>query len=292
MSEKLRNLLWPPRKRLYNRPLMKYLKTHLPIPSAYQMFAYLIIFIDTVIMTGEVRIRRIQRLGVMSLVKPPPKLSAEYPVLYIDVGTHRAAAELRWMAERVLPTLCERFTAQGFEAAASLHAEAEKCTAGVPNVQITHLALTDHVPESGMVRLYHNGEDGIGNSLFRDSGRTFEDAPASTLSKWLNDAGLDSGNAICLLRMNVEGAEQGIIADLCGRGLLAIIDGYYGLWDDVGKIDSAAGKAFEADLKHENIAPLSFHDSRDLTHRARRAALKYDFVTALTSGQRRLARHG
>ena len=244
MSEKLRNLLWPPRKRLYNRPLMKYLKAHLPIAGAYQILAHLIIFIDTVVMTGEVRIRRLQRLGVMSLVKRPPKLSAKYPVLYVDIGTHRAAAELRWMAERVLPTLCERFTAQGFEAAASLHAEAEKRTAGVPNAHIAHLALTHHVPASGIVRLYHGGEDGVGNSLFRDWGRTYEDAPAYTLSRWLNDAGLDSGSAICLLRMNVEGAERGIIADLRRHGLIPIVDGFYGLWDDLGKIDSEAGKAF------------------------------------------------
>lgn len=239
-------------------------------------------------MTGQVRVRRLRRLGVLSLLAPPVRPTEEDQVLYIDIGTHDNAGELRWMAETALPSLCDRFTAQGFEAAALTFAKAKSATSDLSNVHIEHLALTHHLPPGRVIRLHYAGNDGIGSSLYKDRGGTYEEVPAARLSEWLHESGWNLHKTICLLRMNVEGAEQDIFEDLREAGLLPLIDGFYGVWDDVAKIDGATGKMFESELKKEKVKPLSFHDSRDLQYVSRRAALRYDFATNLESGRRRV----
>lgn len=283
----LRSLLFPPRKRIYNRSLIRNVEARLPSWS-HRFVVRSVILLDAVIMTAQVRVRRLRSLGPRGLFSRPIRPTSDYQVLYLDIGTHGEAGELRWMADTALPTLCDRFTAQGFEAAAEMFARAANATSHMANVQIERLALTHHLPPDGLIRLYFSGADGIGTSLYRDDGGAFEHVPAARLSDWLQEHGWNLQKTICILRMNVEGAEKDIFEDLKESGLLAQIDGFYGLWDDVAKIDAASGRRFESELKRERVKPLSFHDHRDLRYKFRRAALKYDFATSLESGMRRV----
>jgi len=72
-----------------------------------------------------------------------------------------------------------------------------------------------------------------------------------------------------ILRMNIEGAEQFVIQDLIDAGLHRSIDGYYGMWDDLSKVDPSAAKTFRRLLRDNGISTITFND-RDLETSARR----------------------
>jgi hypothetical protein len=106
-----------------------------------------------------------------------------------------------------------------------------------------HLALGYEIPLGGSIRLYDDGGFGLGDSIY-GKGERNEEVQAVRLSDWLKkEAGLDQGRFIRLLRMNIEGAEYEVIGDLFDRGLTSRMAGFYGLWDDVGKIDAERGVA-------------------------------------------------
>jgi hypothetical protein len=99
------------------------------------------------------------------------------------------------------------------------------------------------VPSSGKVTLYKDSGRGSGDSLYRESD-SYEEVDATRLSDWLLRRNIILQRGICLLRMNIEGAEYDVIKDLVESGLARNIDGYYGMWDDVFKIDQQRDEAF------------------------------------------------
>lgn len=124
---------------------------------------------------------------------------------------------------------------------------------------------------------------GKGDSLFSTRSDTFEVVPACTLTRFLRDAGYSLDEMPVLLRMNIEGAEQYVIEDLVGARLQASIDGWYGMWDDVGKIDSGAEKSFRKLLRANRISNVTFND-RDLPYWLRRLAIRIDIETSIRRG--------
>ncbi len=65
------------------------------------------------------------------------------------------------------------------------------------------------------------------------------EVPALRLSRFISQNEAISPDAIVTLRMNIEGAETFVIEDLRDAGLIGRIDGFYGMWDDLYKIDPA-----------------------------------------------------
>jgi hypothetical protein len=64
------------------------------------------------------------------------------------------------------------------------------------------------------------------------------------------------------------------------------VDGYFGMWDDVSKIDPERDRAFRGMLKDAGITSVTFND-RDLGHSLRRRAIRLALDTSLQSGVRK-----
>ncbi len=171
-----------------------------------------------------------------------------------------------------------------FEASRASFLSAEAALADISNLRLHHLALVgpDHSGDS--VRLYKGGGDGRGSSLLVGRGDDYEVVAAQRLSEvlaseWLRDAAV-------VLRMNIEGAEPLVIDDLVQSGAYTHIDGYYGMWDDLSKMDPSADDQFRHMLRSYRISPVTFNE-RDLAFRLRRRAIRVDIETAIRSGLRR-----
>ena len=127
--------------------------------------------------------------------------------------------------------------------------------------------------------LYQDSGRGSGDSLYRRSD-SYEEVGATRLSDWLLRRNIILQRGICLLRMNIEGAEYDVIRDLVERGLAQNIDGYYGMWDDVFKIDQQRDEAFRAFLTANRIHPFTFN-GRDMRWSWRRRCIEYDINTSV-----------
>lgn len=77
--------------------------------------------------------------------------------------------------------------------------------------------------------------------------------------------------------MKFEGAEQAVMEDLIESGVAVHIDGYYGMWDDLSKIDPAADRSLRRLLQRHHITVTTFND-RDLPFRLRREAILIDLL--------------
>ena len=67
------------------------------------------------------------------------------------------------------------------------------------------------------------------------------------------------------------------------------VDGYYGMWDDLSKIDPERDAGFRRLLRRAGIHPIAFND-RDLAHPIRVWAIRYDLTTSLAAAHRQLGR--
>jgi FkbM family methyltransferase len=208
-------------------------------------------------------------------------------IYYLDLGTHRRAAELKHVVDKVFPLMGVPWTAVGFEASQELAEEARRRLGERP-LTIVQAAVCHHPPAGGTVRLFTT-QGGLGNSLYRE-GYDYEEVPAIRLSSWLAEHGLDLDQHIVLVRMNIEGAEREVIADLAEAGLLAYVDGWFGMWDDLAKIDLDADAAFRSELARYCIAPVTFN-GRDLHHPFRLRVVDGEIRTAVLRGARRLRLH-
>ncbi len=289
---RVRSVVWHPSQGLWNRRLIGALRRVLRSSWLVRTATTLVIHLDTALLWTRVGARRGRRLGPASVFHLPA-LPAGIPVLYLDLGTHTDAQELLFAARAVLPRWCRAFTAVGFEAHPDSCARARAAIGTAAHVRMVHAAACHDVPDDGHVRLYAaagatEGKRGRSDSLHRP-GPTSIRVPAVRLSDWLRAEGAAGGTHIILLRMNIEGAELDVLRDLDDHGLPGHIDGYYGLWDDAGKIDAAADTALRALTARLRIAPVTFN-GRDMRWAARRAAIAYDLRTALHAGARRVTR--
>ena len=133
-----------------------------------------------------------------------------------------------------------------------------------------------------MVKLYKAGREGRGDSLFAARGTDYEEVPTARLSTILSDFYASNGEMPTILRMNIEGAEEQVLEDVAQAGMLSRVSGFYGMWDDLSKIDAARDAAFRAFLHDHGIRTVTFND-RDLRTRRVRA-IRYDITTSLAAG--------
>jgi len=280
-------ILWHPDEGLWNWDLLDVFRRFLPVRPVYKLAAAAIVLVDTLVLAGRAVGRRIDRLGWGSLFRRA-RLPAGVSVLWLDLGTHEEARELLHAVDRFLPGLGGDFHAFGFEASPAVFEKARRRVAGRDRVTLRNAALCGDLPAGGRVRLFGDGTTGLGNSLYRRGG-AYEDVEALRLSDWIRDTGLDLERNVVLLRMNIEGAEYDVIRDLLDSGVAGAIDGWFGMWDDVSKIDGARGTEFRELLARAGIAPFTFN-GRDFLFPPRLKCIEYDLGTAILAAVRRRAR--
>jgi hypothetical protein len=86
--------------------------------------------------------------------------------------------------------------------------------------------------------------------------------------------------------MNIEGAELDVIRDLVESGEAGVVDGWFGMWDYVAKIDPERDRVFRALLADAGISPFTFN-GRDFLFRPRLACIEYDIHTSILGAMRR-----
>ncbi|MCC7353236.1 MAG: FkbM family methyltransferase [Anaerolineae bacterium] len=193
------------------------------------------------------------------------------------------------MVDEILPQICDDFRAFAFEASRESYELARRRFAGRDNVTFVHGALCQMLPDDNKIRLYKDGRNGLGNSVLKHNFAEYEEVDAIRLSEWMQEQQLNLENSVCLLRMNIEGSEFDVISDLVNGGLHKFIDGYFGMWDDLSKIDKRRDDEFRALLARNNIRPFTFN-GRDLGSNFRLKCIRYDIDTSVRVGLRRLGK--
>jgi hypothetical protein len=203
-------------------------------------------------------------------------------VLYVDCGVHKQGEQLRcmqsWFGDRCKLQLV------GFEASSEHCRDAAANLADLSRLDLRNAALVGPDAGTDWVKLYKSAGRGKADSLFRDGGAGYELAPAERLSTvLLREYGEWLAHGAVLLRMNIEGSEYDVIDDLVRSGVHARIDGYFGMWDDVSKLDPAKDRLFRRLLKAVGIKTVTFND-RDLPHPIRRLAIRVALDSAIRRG--------
>lgn len=283
-SKRLRSTIWHPYKGFWNKAVINVATR--PTKTLNHLVVASVVAVDTAVLFLRAVARR-ARLAGWRTVTTPTRVPAGTRVVYLDVGTHRAGAELRWMAERVLPACTVSFEAWGFEPSERSFTAASAALDHIPAVTMVRAALVHELPDGGTVRL-HTSKHSLRDSIHR-VGDSYEDVAAYRLSAWLAQQGIDLERTICILRMNIEGAEFDVLQDLVEQGLSSEIDGYYGMWDDLLKFDRAKDEQFRHFLAQHGIESLPFN-GRDMDWGMRRRLIRYDVHTSLLAGLRRLGR--
>ena len=278
-------LLWHPHQALWNLGLLKYVGNAIGSPLLRDLLIRGIIFVDTCLLWMRALYRRMGKVGAIYLFSRA-KTSPAVSILYFDLGTHRAAEELTWMVDHVLPSMGPDFQAFGFEPDRVSFLQAQKQVGANARVLLVNAALCQTRPEGGRLKLYTDGSDGIGNSVYRKGSGHWVEVEAVCLSDWIQAHHLDLKQHVCLLRMNIEGAEIDVITDLVESNLASSIDGYFGLWDDMSKIDATEDENFRRLLTRNRIHPCTFN-GRDLEHRFRMRCIAYEVHTAVLAGMNR-----
>jgi len=276
-------LLWHPHQKLWNWSLVGILRRLLGESPVRRVVIGVLVTVDSLLLLGRVELRRLHATIDSRGKDAPPGVRPR--VLYLDCGVHKRGEQIRWMQR----WFADRYELHilGFEASGEHFRDASTELADVEGVRLHHVALVgpDHVGEE--VRLYKTGGGGHGDSLFAARGENYDVVPARRLSQVLADEGYVLGELPVILRMNIEGAEQFVIDDLIDAGLHASIDGYYGMWDDLSKIDPAADRRFRRLLRDHRISTVTFND-RDLDFRLRRHAIRTDVATSVRTGLARV----
>ena len=222
--------------------------------------------------------RRIAALGPGSVFASTVPAGAR--VVYVDIGMHKKALQLRYMKDVFGSVLSLRTF--GFEAHPDYFREAEAAVRPGPGDTLLHAAVVG--PGQGRsVRLNLNGGEGLGDSIVRNRGGEGIDVPAVRLSEILRSSGIEHSDEVVILRMNIEGAELYVLEDLEQTGLLGRVDGYYGYWDDPLKIGGEVAARFQEIMARTGIDNFPFND-RDFRNPVRLAAVKYDLVTSIRAG--------
>jgi hypothetical protein len=285
---RLLSVLWDPHQRLWNDTLVGIITRALPVKLLWWPVVLAIVFLDTVFLWIRALVRRAKKVGIGSLFTMT-KAPRGTPILYFDLGTHKEAEELTLMANSILPQRCDNYVAFGFEASVEFFEHVWQKFGVIDNVNLVNAGLCKTVPSDGKIKLYKDsGGDGVGSSMYRDALGEYEEVQALRFSDWVRSNNLDLKKSVCLLRMNIEGSEVDVIEDLVDSGLAEHVDGYFGMWDDMSKIDRIRDDEFRALLARHRIDPFTFNQ-RDLKSAFRLAPVKYDIGTAIQAGVKRLA---
>ncbi len=271
-------LLWHPHQKLWNWKLVSVITRLSGRPAIAQRATKLLVLADSLLLVSAVALRRIAAIASGTLARPGP----DSVVLHIDCGAHKEGSEIacmhRWFSDRYNVRMI------GFEAGQEQFEQASSNLAGIPGVDLRRAAVVgpEHVGPTAELHLGH--ADGRGASLFAARGGTTEQVPAVRLSAVLDS--ISPPPDAVILRMNIEGAEKYAIQDLITSGRHERIDGYYGMWDDLSKLDPKMDRDFRRLLKRYGIRNMTFNE-RDLAHPLRRFAIRTDIETSI---RRALAR--
>jgi FkbM family methyltransferase len=279
-------LFWHPHQGLWNKDLLRSVRQIIPSTTVYRRVARTIKLIDTIMLFVRALGRRVSKVGLRKVFSTTT-VPYDIPISYFDLGTHREAQELSWMLDKILPRLSTNYKAYGFDASLEFIERAQAKLAGRKNVTFIHRALCYVVPSDGKVKLYRDERDGLGSSIYRSHFNTYEEVEAIRFSSWLLENNFDIKHSICLLRLNIEGAEYDVIRDLVETGLAKHIDGYYGMWDDLSKIDKKHDEEFRVLLDKHQISPFTFN-GRDFKSLLRTRCIEYDIKTCVQDGVRRI----
>lgn len=264
-------ILWHPHQKLWNWRLVGIVtRLFRPVPVVGSSIVRLIVFVDSLLLLSKVTLRRRsrRRRAARRLSRAP----RDVDVLYVDCGVHIDARELVWL-QSWLSSRC-KLRMLAFEAGREHYEQARQKLAGIPSLDLRHAALVGPSHDGPTAALHFTGGgDGRGASLFASRGQTVETVPAVRLSEVLRS--VSPAPEAIILRMNIEGAESFVIDDLVQSGLHARVDGWYGMWDDLSKIDPQLDAPFRAVLKANRIETIPFND-RDLGHPIRRLAIRTD----------------
>jgi len=267
-------LFWNPHQKLWNQRLTTMLRR---FPGGRGL-VFVLAGSDSLLLAARVLARRASKLGLAALVVPGPLPER---AIYVDCGLHKSAAQARLVSQWFSASLALEII--GVEASPDHAADARLALCDVPNVVVYQVALVGPENHAAHVRLYHAGRSGIGDSLFATRGETYDDVPARRLSILLESKDLD-GKAPVIVRMNIEGAESFVISDLIDANLIDRVNGWYGMWDDLSKIDATKDEEFRAMMGHYSLDPVTFNQ-RDLKWPLRLWAIRYDFGTSLRLSQ-------
>ncbi|MDJ0799802.1 MAG: FkbM family methyltransferase [Calothrix sp. MO_167.B12] len=257
----------------------------MPIVPIYKIMCLAIVLLDTFILFLRAFITRVSLLGISNIfhqARVPDNIS----ILYLDVGTHKEGSELLLVVDEILPPICNNFEAYGFEANQESFEQIAKKFADRENVQLIHKALVHNLPSNGKIKLYKDMGSGLADSIYRHTTQ-YEEVECMRLSDFLIESRLIKDNRIVLLRMNIEGAEYDVIQDLVENKLNNCIDGYFGMWDDVSKIDIGRDAEFRTFLAKHQINSFTFN-GRDLYWSFRRKCIVYHMHTRIMQGLRKL----
>lgn len=229
-----------------------------------------LILADSLLLWAEVLLGRLRRRDARR------GTAASDRVVVIDLGQHvdprQITAMLDWFGTEVALEI------YGFEAHPDYFEAAKAKLAERDNVVLENLALVGPDFAGDHVRLYLAGGRGVGDSIYARRSDDFITVPAVRLSRYLADKGVDLAAQPVILRMNIEGAEFGVLQDLAEAGLLEQIDGFFGSWDDMYKTDPKDDERFRAFLRRHRIRSIPFND-RDLGAGAvfafRKGAIRY-----------------
>ena len=269
-------LIWHPHQRLWNWKLVRGIEKAIPFSLVRKAISYLIIQSDSLLLYLRVVLKRISNVGLGSIFKSVA-IDHGKRIIYLDLGTHKKGTELGLMVNSILPQLGKDFIAYGFEASRESFDHVRSRYEGNEKIQLIHKAVFHEIPEGGKLRLYKDMQGGVEDSIYRPS-EHFEDVEAIRLSDFIKEHQLIGTNNILLLRMNIEGAEFDVIKDLVETGLSDKIHGYFGMWDDLSKIDLKRDDEFRAYLKQHKISTLPFN-GRDLKWNLRVKSIVYDIKT-------------
>jgi hypothetical protein len=231
-------------------------------------------------------------------------------ILLLDLGLHKRPAEILKFAEWFAGITTFRVFA--YEAHSGYMAESLKIIKASgffrdldvnepednrPTIHVFNYAVVapDYLRDS--VSLFLDERGGKGDSLFSERGTCSIDVPAIRLTKHLEIEGVDLMKTITIVRMNIEGAELYVLQDLEAAKATQFIDGWYGMWDDLFKIEPTKDAELRALMKRNKIKSIPFN-ARDLKNAGgvrglvfgfREWVIRYDIVTSILSGMRRKA---
>lgn len=199
---------------------------------------------------------------------PAPPLGKRPQLVFVDIGLHRQAAQSVRMIEWFAGTWPLRILAYeahpeyAAEARAAMDAAARRSGQPIP-ITVKDCALVGPEQTASSVKLHLDNEVGKGNSLFAARGERTIDVEARRLSEDLAAEGVDGGREIVVVRMNIEGAELFVLQDLVASGALSRITAFYGMWDDLFKIDAKQDAALRRLCRRHRVRTFTFND-RDL----------------------------
>ena len=205
------------------------------------------------------------------------KYSHNKNINYFDLGTYIGAAELKWVANRVLSKLRNPYRIFAFEANPKSFNLAKNKISQINNLEFYNVALVNEIPESRFVKLYSN--DCPGDSIYRKQA-SYVEVEAKKLSDVIREQDARLEESINIIRMNIEGSEYDVIEDLINADLIKYFDGFYGMWDDVFKLDKQKYKKFQRTLKEIDVYPFPFN-GRDMGHENRKKLIYKSLMNSI-----------